>query len=361
MKPHYTTSSALLLSWLIGCASTPTAPIPDARFAAWTGEGFNGRRISTEHFEIISTLADAELESGLPTFLEDAFRAYTKTLPMAEPLNQPLTTYVFGLRDEWLRFMRVRFPLRSAVYARIRSGGFTEGTTSVSFYTNRGVTLATLAHEGWHQYLSARLDRPVPAWINEGLACTFESFDMRNGRPRFIPRRNSFRINSLREAIQRDRLLSLSEIIDTDAGEVILNDRTKKTDTYYAQAWALMTFLRHGAGGRYAPAFDRMMGDIASGTFHARISASKLTGTSLPPYQGGIEGGSPADERAVAAESRAVDDPTIASRKSGDSQALPARPLPISDGRAALIAYFQTTPEELQEEYYDHLIRVTGF
>ena len=303
-----------------GCAQPARVGQPPLHFASWTDEGFRGRRIETEHFEIINTLADREFERGLPAFLEAAYEEYEATLPVLTRPDQRLKTYVFGLRDEWSRYTRLHFPLRFDVYARIRSGGFTEGDTSVSFYVNRGTTLAALAHEGWHQYVNSRIDRPIPAWINEGLACTFESFDLVNVRPRFTPRRNAFRINGLREAIQRDTLLSLSEIVDTDAGEVILSDRTKKTEVYYAQAWALISFLRYGAGGRYASAFNRMLRDIADGTFFAHVSAAKVTTT---------------NNRKVS--------------------------VPITDGRAAFIAYINATPESLQDDYYDHLIRLAGF
>ncbi len=308
-------------AWITaGCAHPGRVNPSQAWFVSWTGEGIQGRRITTAHFEIISTVVDDEFERGLPGFLERAYAEYEKTLPGVRPVDERLTTYVFGLRDEWTRFTRTHYPLRLEVYARIRSGGFTEGTTAASFYVSRGVTLATLAHEGWHQYVNARVDRPIPAWINEGLACTFESFDLDHGAPRFKPRRNAFRINSLREAIQRDTLIPLAEMLDTDAGEVILSDRTKNTDTYYAQAWALITFLRYGAGGRYASAFKRMMGDVASGSFHVRISAARLTSA----------------------------DKTYGA-------------MPISDGRAAFVAYFDTAPEDVQEDYYDHLVRKAGF
>ena len=39
----------------------------------------------------------------------------------------------------------------------------------------------------------------------------------------FTPQHNTFRINSLREAVQRDELLPLTQIVRTDAGEVISN------------------------------------------------------------------------------------------------------------------------------------------
>ena len=61
-----------------------------------------------------------------------------------------MTTYIFGSRPEWSRFTRLRYPARSDIYAGIGTGGFTEGTTSVSFHRSRSTTLATLAHERNH-------------------------------------------------------------------------------------------------------------------------------------------------------------------------------------------------------------------
>jgi hypothetical protein len=300
----------------------------------WSAEGLSGRRLTTEHFDIISTIRDTEFESALPRIMEAAHARYTATLRptgdgstdwTSKPARHQqaglpvgparLVTYIFGTRSEWSRFARRRFPARYAIYSRIRSGGFTEGAASVSFYTTRSTTLATLVHEGWHQYVAARFEAPIPAWLNEGLACYHEAIEIAGPEPRFTPQRNTFRISSLRKAIQSNTLLPLGHIVDTDAGQVISRHHGGVAHLYYAQAWAFVTFLRHGAGGRYSPAFNRMLRDIADGTFNHRVRAAGLT-----------------------------------SATAGQSY-----------GESVFRVYFGCTPDEMADGYYDHLVRLAGF
>lgn len=299
----------------LGCVSHGPVRVA-ASVEPWSEFGLAGRRYETRHFVLISTLRDTEFEEALPTVLEAMYHQYETTLPPRGEHEPRLTTYLFGTRSEWTRFARRRFPVRYGVYSRIRSGGFSEGGTSVSFYVSRSTALATLAHEGWHQYVSLRTSTQIPAWLNEGLACYHEAIEMAGLQPRFTPERNTFRINSLREAIQTDTLMSLREIVDTDAGRVISGHHGGVAQTYYAQAWALVTFLRHGAGGRFAPTFDRMLQEIAAGTLSVRVSAWKVIASDATDY---------------------------------------------TAGAATIYAYFGYTPEELSDAYYDHLIRVAGF
>lgn len=306
---------APLLS-VVGCATNGTPQRIEVWTEAWSEEGLTGRRFVTEHFEIVTTLRDAEFEAALPRFLEAAYKRYTGTIAPPEDVESKLTMYVFNTRSEWVRFARRRFPARYEVYSRIRSGGFTEGRASVLFYVSRGATLATLAHEGWHQYVGSRFDAPIPAWLDEGLACYHEAVEFAGAVPRFTPQRNTLRINSLREAVQTGGDMSLREIIDTDAGRIIIQHHSGITQVYYAQAWAVVTFLRHGAGGRLAAAFDRMLDDIADGTLSVRVSAAGL---------GAADGSN------------------------------------LTFGEAVFRAYFDHRSEELSEEYYDHLVRVAGF
>ena len=177
-------------------------------------------------------------------------------------------------------------------------------------------TLATLAHEGWHQYVSSNVETPIPAWLNEGLACYHEAVDYVGRVPRFTPRHNTFRINNLRTAIQRDELLSVPELVDTDAGQIIGEDDSIKTQTYYAQAWALITYLRHGVDGKHAAAFDKLLSDLASGEYAVRVSAAKLSAGALAA---------------------------------------------ISDAEAAFEAYFGCPSRDIADSYYDHLIRVADY
>jgi len=301
---------------LTGCAAT----VPSLRLGVsvepWSEQGLNGRRLVTEHFEIISTLHDAEFEAALPGFLEAAYKRYYATLPLPARPNAKLTTHVFATRSEWLRYVQRRFPARYDIYARIWSGGFTEGDTSVSFYVDRSATLATLAHEGWHQYVGSRLEAAIPAWLNEGLACYHEAVEFTSTEPKFAPQHNTFRVNALRKALQTDKLMALAEIVATDAGPVIRRHDRRIANLYYAQAWALVTFLRHGASGRFSGAFDTMLSDIADGTLGIKVSATRL---------GASNGAS------------------------------------LSLGEAAFRAYFGFPPDDLEDQYYDHLVRICRF
>lgn len=311
------------------------APAVSVSVQTWSGEGLSGRLLSTEHFDIISTLRDEPFEAALPGFLEAAYRRYAEIIPddpesrgfsprgdprsgprRVKPVVRRLTTYIFGTRWEWQRFARRRFSSRYEVYARIVSGGFAEGTTSVSFHRSRSSTLATLAHEGWHQYVAASVPGPMPAWLDEGFACYHEAVDFAGAEPRFTPQHNTFRINSLRDALQADRLLPLSEIIDTNAGDIITHGHAGIAQVYYAQVWALVTFLKHGDEGRYAAGLQLMLNHIADGSFHVRSGAARLTGND------------------GAAESAA---------------------------HSVFRTYFSRSVEEITEPYREHLIRIADF
>lgn len=282
----------------------------------WTEEGLTGRRFQTLRCNLISTLRDRELEDSLPVFVERMVDHFESMLPVEGRRSAPLTVYVFATRAEWLHFTQRRFAHRFAVYSRIRRGGYTEGEVSALFYTDRAATFATTAHELWHQFINTRFDGGLPAWINEGMACYVEAVRFDGDRVVATPRHNVFRANSLCESVQADRLLSLAELLDTDVGEIMNLGDGHAVQTYYAQVWAIVSWLRHGDGGSNASAFDRMLRDIATGTFRTRVSANRLTAPSA--------GGS-------------------------------------SFGRSALQTYFDGSLETLQRAYDAFLIRTCRF
>lgn len=318
---YRTRSIAILITFLAlpfhGCSTNHAEVSVGVRISDITLNGLPAHKLTSEHFEIYSTLEDQSFEVALPTFLEAAYRQYQFMLPSVEKnRDKPFKVYVFGLRRQWRNFVRQHYADRFSVYDRIRSGGFTEGDTSVSFFTNRSNTLATLAHEGWHQYVGTRFRGPIPPWLNEGVACYFEAIDYSSDQPRFTPLNNTLRINSLREALQHNTLFTVRELINTHAGDVIQNTGTRQTHTYYAQAWALITFLRHGANQMYAKDFERLLVDIADGSYRIRLSAAGLAGTRIT-------------QRSL--------------------------------GAATFEAYFGFIPESITDDYHDHLLHIVGF
>lgn len=261
---------------ILGCVDTRDPDPVTVQREDWSFDNVAGRKLVTDHFEIHSTLRDAPFEDALPEFLEAAYRQYVELLP-PKKVGTRMPTYIFADRRQWERFAAERFPARFPVYQRIGGGGFAEGDVCVAYYLGqRSGTLSVLAHEGMHQYFAHHFDVSLPAWLNEGLACYCESYELRQGQPRFTPRHNTFRINALRDALSAQSLLSLEEMLATDAGQVIVRGVSRKVRTYYAQAWAMVVFMRHGADGKYRDGFDRMMADIVSGDLNVVARAAKI-------------------------------------------------------------------------------------
>ncbi len=212
--------------------------------------------------------------------METAYAQYTDIL--SPPPDRPphrLTTYLLRARDEWDRFSRRFYPQRYNTYARISYGGYAEQDTAVLYYdSQRAYTLSVMAHEGWHQYLYSVAATPIPAWLNEGLACYCEAFEMQDETPVFTPRRNTFRLNHLREALAGNGLIPLREILATDAGRVLDQNKARP---YYAQVWALAVYLRHGERGKYAAGLERLLADLVAGELTRRAGGARL-GTARP-------------------------------------------------------------------------------
>lgn len=306
--------TAGLLLLLGGCASSTSRPAIEYRVEAWSKDEFTGRQLSSAHYEIFSTLTDRELESALPGFLESALEQYEATLPSQGRIQSPMRVYVLSCRPEWERFAARYFPEGYDTYATIHAGGFTSGGTSVAFYCDRSTTLATLAHEGWHQYLSALGLRNIPPWLNEGLACYHEAVQWKKERPLFTPLSNTYRINPIRNAVRDGRVLTIRDLAVADVGTMLRLDNSTVTQTYYAQAWALVTFLRHGSGPENAAAFATLMEELNDGRFGARVSAAQLA----------------------------------ADGESADADGL-------------FQAYFGRTAAALQDEYHRYLVAISGY
>lgn len=281
-------SAAVLLVAGAMCLSAAACKLSDTRTCVrvteedWSYRGATGARLITDHFDIRTTVRDDELRSALPAFLEACHGQYSSLVhvPEAESTNR-LDVFLFQSRQEWELFTVMRFPQRQAVYRRIRSGGYTSGDVCVCYaLRDRGQTLGVIAHEGMHQYLSRHISAPLPAWLNEGLASYCEAVDLAGDMPRFTPQHNLFRMNSLREALAEGRLIPLGELLNTDAGTILMQGESQRTRTYYAQSWALIAYLRHGADRSYARRFDNLLADLLDGSFQINAQAARLTADS---------------------------------------------------------------------------------
>jgi hypothetical protein len=268
---------------LTGAACVPRNRVPHFSVSEenWDFAPKSGRILTTDHFRIYTSIEDLELRKLLPLFAETAYAQYSELIPTGKhDPGKKLTTYLLDSRESWERFSRRNFPQKFSTYARISYGGYTEQDTAVVYYDRQRVyTLSVLAHEGLHQYLYNLVGPTIPAWLNEGLACYCEAFDVPgSGSPVFTPTHNTFRLNYLREALAGKTMIPLKDILATDAGKVIDQYQAKP---YYAQVWSLVVYLRHGENGRYAKGLEHLLADLVSGQINVRASAARL-GTAHP-------------------------------------------------------------------------------
>ena len=270
---------ACLLPAVPACGPQGHGPNFQLDEQTWSFRGSSGVHMTTDHFDIYTTVDDEQLRDYLPGFLETLYHErYAALLPAPPDSERRLQTYLFANQYQWMEFTRERFPGRHEVMTSVQVGGFSSGDICVTRYMHpRLYTLSVIAHEGLHQYFGTHFDQRIPAWLNEGLATYCEGFEVRGDRPVFHPLRNSFRFNPLRTALAEDTLLPIADFLATDAGQVIIQSESSLTRTYYAQAWATAVFLQHGGVRQYARGFKRMLADIAGGTFEDRVRATRIT------------------------------------------------------------------------------------
>ncbi len=271
-------SLLLAVASAAGCSSADRGPEFEVSEQPWSYRQASGIHLTTDHFELFTTIHDAELRDYLPGFLEACFQQYSALLPLPAGSERRLKTYLFATQRQWMNFTRERFPSRSDLLTSVQVGGYASGDLCVTRYIQpRTYTLSVIAHEGLHQYFGTHFEQRLPAWLNEGLATYCEGFDVRAGRPVFSPKNNTFRRNPLRQTLAANALLPLSELLATSPGKVIVQSQSRLTRAYYAQAWALVVFLQHGGNERFTSGFRQMLDDVATGQLGQRARAARIS------------------------------------------------------------------------------------
>jgi hypothetical protein len=253
----------LLLLTLTACQRESTL-VPEVAYQRqpWSFGPLEGQQLTTDHYVIRTTLQDDALIEALPSFVEASYQYYQSLAPAAHPPEDPMQVYLFARREEWSAFTERFVGDQAETYLKVRNGGYSRDGVSVIQYVAHAATFSLFAHEGWHQYLSECVPNPVPAWINEGIAVMCEgqrwsSFEGQYGLSSFDPWHNPARRNTLIEAYMDDRLMPLQQLLETHPGEVIV-ETSRTVRMYYAQVWALVMFLQHGAEGKYAAGFHEL-------------------------------------------------------------------------------------------------------
>jgi len=264
----------LLAFALAGCGGPKQRPPVRFESESWTFGSAPGYKLTTEHYQIYTTLRDQVLRDALPGFVEAAFENYARLVPSTRTPAGHMKVCLFASRPQWEAFTRRFTGPRAEVFMYVRNGGYSEHGVSVIEYVAHEITFPLFAHEGFHQYLYHYASAKVPAWLNEGLAVCCEGQRWGSvGIKEFDPWYNPLRRNDLAAALAGNRLHSLRRLLETDAGRII-QGTDQSVATYYGQVWALTLFLRDGANGKYAAGFQRLLSSLSTADVeqHARAS-----------------------------------------------------------------------------------------
>ncbi|MBI5863636.1 MAG: hypothetical protein HZB38_03830 [Planctomycetes bacterium] len=251
--------------------------------ADWRYGSHPGQRITSEHYDFYTTITDSSLFATLPQVMETAYRNYRRLVPAPREPSEKMKIYLFAQRAEFEHFTKQLSPQKAATLLKVRNGGFSEQGVTVLEYVSHEATFPLMTHEGFHQYLDRCVRPNVPAWLNEGLAAYCEGFrGSAEGISDLDPWLNPLRRNALADALLREQIFPLSELLRINAGHVI-GGSDRKISTYYAQVWALMLFLEQGLPdektkvGRYAASFDRLRKALAEDNLESFAQAAFAT------------------------------------------------------------------------------------
>ncbi|MBK8269299.1 MAG: DUF1570 domain-containing protein [Planctomycetes bacterium] len=279
VKARRFTAALFCAGWLLpllGCQSAQ--PMSDPVIYEthdWNYGKSKGLRLVSPHYELHTTCIKRKpFVEAMPGFMEACYEAYRKLLPTTTEPAEPMKSYLFLRRAEWEHFTNAFAGPRASTYKQIRRGGYSERGVTVSFYTTQASTLAILAHEGLHQYLDITGRSQIPAWINEGLACYFEAFELDiYNHPTFKPENNALRSPAMREALTNETLIPLKEILGTHAG-IAIHKQSSHVRSYYAQEWSLVLFLLDSpATNKYAPGFKTLLDELGTEAMNRKANA----------------------------------------------------------------------------------------
>jgi hypothetical protein len=223
----------------------------------WSEEHLPGITISTEHYDIHTTLLDPLMLRQVPAFVESVYREYQKQLPSPIETQTRLTIYLFGTREQWEDFTKKFAGRRWQAYLQIKKGAYYLNGSCVTYNIGRKATFSVLGHEGWHQFNSRHFAYRLPSWLDEGIATLFEISRYDKGRFYFEPHKNGGRLAGLRKTILNKNMIPLKELISLNPGYVIRD--TDSVMAFYSQAYALARFLREDNYGKRLANYQNLL------------------------------------------------------------------------------------------------------
>lgn len=146
--------------------------------------------------------------------------------------------------------------------------------------------IATLQHEGFHQFAWMRIGSNLPTWANEGLAEYFGDALLVKGR--FATGQvNGRRLGAIRKAIAEDKAFGFGELLNMSSEQWLanVNRGDERSHLMYDQSWSIVHFLVHGEKERFQPAFMAYLREINKGKTSAQAFESAFGTTDYEAFE----------------------------------------------------------------------------
>ncbi|MHC4154352.1 MAG: hypothetical protein ACYST6_05455 [Planctomycetota bacterium] len=246
----------------------------------WQNDYAPGLKLTTEHYQVYTTLFDPLMLSQVPGFLESAYRSYNAQLPEPIETQTRFTVYLFADRRQWEQFTNGFAGTLAPVYHRIKAGAYCLNGVCVAYNIGRERTFAVLGHEGWHQFNSRHFRFRLPSWLDEGIAMLFETSRYQGGMFYFEPDRNLHRLGDLKKTLTTGKAIPLRGLIAMNPGEVLSTNQDGAITAFYSQSYALVRFLREEDYGRRLRQYHKLLLDGLTGSWpldeaNKRIAADR--------------------------------------------------------------------------------------
>ncbi len=227
----------------------------------WENKYGPGLKLTTDHYEIFSTVAEPLVLRMVPGFIESAYGGYNNQLPRPIDTASPFPIYLFADRRQWEDFTHSFAGEQAAIFCKIRTGAYYLNGACVVYDIGPKRTLSALGHEGWHQFNSRHFKYRLPSWLDEGVAMLFETSVSEGGLFRFDPSANLQRLGALKDTLRGGKPIPLRELVATSPGEALATDQAEAVMAFYSQSYALVRFLREVDYGRRLGSYHRLLSD----------------------------------------------------------------------------------------------------
>ena len=242
----------------------------------WNNKYGPGLKLTTNHYEIFTTLLKPSMLCRVPGLIESAYEAYNLQLPESIETRNKFIIYLFAGRLQWEAFTNNFTGEQAGIFRRIKAGAYCHNGACVAYDIGSERTFSVLAHEGWHQFSGRHFKFRLPSWLDEGVAMMFETQITEDGTFSFEPAKNAYRLDALRKTLSKNKMLTLRDLISTTPGDMLATDRAEAVMGFYSQSYALIRFLLEADGGKRLNDYRRLLADGLQGSWPLGGAGKKI-------------------------------------------------------------------------------------